>query len=82
MAMAKVDEVDVSSGGNYEKTVGRLPSKNLNGTIGYLTPDTRRAFTQLRQVFNKAPILQHFDLKCHIRIETNMSGYTINRVLS
>ena len=27
----------------------------------FLTLDTRQAFTQLRQAFNKAPILQHFD---------------------
>ena len=38
---------------------------------GFFTPKTRPAFTQLRQVFVKAPILHHFDLESHIRIETN-----------
>ena len=32
-------------------------------------------------MFTKAPILQHFDPECHIRIETNVSGYAIKRVL-
>ena len=49
---------------------------------GYLTPKAREAFTQLRQAFTEAPILRHFDLKCHIRIETNASGYAIGGVLS
>ena len=48
----------------------------------FLTPGTRGVFNQLRQVFTKAPILQHFDPECHIRIETNTSGYAIGGVLS
>ena len=48
----------------------------------FLTPSTREAFNQLRQTFTKAPILQHFDLKCHIWIETNTSDYAIEGVLS
>ena len=36
----------------------------------------------MRQTFNEAPILQHFDPKCHIRIETDVSGYAIGGVLS
>ena len=42
--------------------------------LTFLIPGTREAFNQLRQVFTKAPILQHFDPKYHIRIETNASG--------
>ena len=81
--VAEVDEVGVGGGGDCEdKMVGISPSKNLNGATGYLTPDTRRAFTQLRQVFTEAPILQHFDLQCHIRIETDVSIYAIGGVLS
>ena len=55
------------------------------GTTGkptFLTLDARKAFNQLRQAFTKAPILQHFDPECHIRIETNASGYAIGGVLS
>ena len=81
--VAEVDEVGVGGGGDCEdETVGRSPSKNSNGATGYLTPDARRAFTQLRQAFTKAPILQHFDPECHIWIETDASGYAIGAMLS
>ena len=48
----------------------------------FLTSDAKEAFNRLRQAFTKAPILRHFDPECHIRIETNVSGYTIGGVLS
>ena len=68
MNVAEYDEVDtISSNGNCKgKTVKRLPSKNLNEVTDYLTSKARLAFTILRKVFTKAPILRHFDLKCHI----------------
>ena len=36
----------------------------------------------MRQVFTKIPILQNFDLKYYIQIETDTSGYAISEVLS
>ena len=33
-------------------------------------------------MFVKALILYHFDLKCHIRIKTDASGYAIDEILS
>ena len=48
----------------------------------FLTPNARQAFIQLKQVFTEAPILQHFNPECHIRIKTDVSGYTIGGVLS
>ena len=48
----------------------------------FLTPDTRQAFTQLRQAITEAPILQHFDPKNYIQIKSDISGYTIGSVLS
>ena len=36
----------------------------------------------MRQAFTEAPILRHFDPKCHIRIETDASGYAVGGVLS
>ena len=48
----------------------------------FLTPNTRWAFTQLRQAFTKAPIFQHFDPEHNIRIKTNAFGYTIGGILS
>ena len=67
-----------------DETVKRSPliSKNSNGAIGYLTPIAKQIFTQLRQIFTKAPIFQHFDPKCLIRIEIDASSYAIGRVLS
>ena len=80
---AEVDEVAIGGGGDRkDETVRKSLSKNLNVATGYLTLDNRQAFTQLRQTFTKAPILWHFDLECHIRIETNVSGYAIDEVLS
>ena len=48
----------------------------------FLTPGTREVFNHLRQAFIEAPILGHFDPKCHIRIETDALGYAIGRLLS
>ena len=67
MDVAEVDEVGIGDSGNCEdETVGRSPYKNLNKATGYLIPDARQAFIQLKQAFTKALILQHFNLKCHI----------------
>ena len=85
-SMAEDAEVGSIAGGGdcKDKMVKRSPftSKNLNGTTGYLTPGAKQAFTQLRQGITKALILQHFDPKCHIRMETDVSGYAIGGVLS
>ena len=53
---------------------GKISSKIRNppnfGAIesepSFLTPETRSAFNCLWLAFTKAPILQHFDLECHI----------------
>ena len=83
MDVTEVDEVCVDGGDDCEdETVKRSPSKNLNGATGYLTPNARQAFIQLRQAFTKAPILRYFDPECHIWIETDASGYAIGGVLS
>lgn len=58
-----------SGSSRADKTV-----KNSSSNIGtteeptFLIPGAKEAFTQLRQVFTKAQIIQHFDLECHIRI--------------
>ena len=48
----------------------------------FLIPGAELAFAKLRQAFLKALILHHFDLKRYIRIETDVSGYTIGEVFS
>ena len=67
-------------------------SKNANsemqthiGAMGepiFLTLGAKEVFNHLRQVFTKALILRHFELECHIRIETDALGYAIGRILS
>ena len=47
-----------------------------------LTTDARTAFYCLQLTFIEASILWHFDLECHIWIETNALGYIIYGVLS
>ena len=57
-------------------------SRNREAETGFLTPEARLTFTQLRQTFIKASILHYFDLESYIRIETDASGYAIGGVLS
>ena len=69
---------------------GKKSSKSGNSTNSdamengpkFLIPDARTAFNRLRLAFTEAPILRHFDPECHIRIETDASGYAIGGVLS
>ena len=50
--------------------------------MDFFIPRAKLAFTELRQAFFKTQIFHHFDLKCHIRIETDASSYAIGRVFS
>ena len=84
------DEVEVNEVEDDEvgKRVQKLSkSKNLFKSkkivrSDFFTPRAKLAFTELRQVFVKAPILHHFDPKRHIRIKTDASGYAISGVLN
>lgn len=68
--------------------IGKLAKPKKLGKIkkfkgpSFLNPDTRLAFTQLRQAFNKALTLHHFDLEYYIQIKTDASRYVIEGVLS
>ena len=48
----------------------------------FFTLGARLAFTKWRQTFVKALIFHYFDLECHIRVETDISGYAIGIVFS
>lgn len=66
-------------------TKNEQSGNSSSGTIEklqFLTLRTKEAFKRLRQAFNKAPIFWHFDLESHIQIETDVSGYAIDGVLS
>ena len=76
--VVEVDKIGVSNGGDYEdETVGRSLSENLNKAMLYPTSNAKQVFTQMREAFTKAPILWHFDLECHIRIEIDALDYAI-----
>ena len=59
-----------------------LNSKNVEAEPGFLISKAKLAFTKLRQAFVEAPISHYFNLKYHIRIETNVSRYAISKILS
>ena len=59
-----------------------MPNIGAIGEPIFLTPNAKKIINQLRLAFIKALILRYFDLESHIRIETDVSGYTINGVLN
>ena len=59
-----------------------LNSRNKEAGTGFLTPNARLTFIQLRQTFVEAPIFHHFDPESLIRIEINVSSYAISDVLN
>ena len=69
------------------KSKNLFKSKNLSKskkTVGldFFTSRARLAFNKLIPMFVKAPILYHFDPEYHIWVETNVSGYAIDGVIS
>ena len=85
-----MDDVEVDSGKVGDNETGKKGQQTLKNlfkskkAVGsdFFTPGARLAFTKLRQAFVKAPILHHFDPERHIRVETDVSGSAIGRVLS
>ena len=75
-------EVIGSSSGNDRKSAKSDFTKPVRrvGEPSFLTLDAKQAFTQLRQVFTKAPILRYFDSEHYIRIETNVLSYAIGGI--
>lgn len=63
-------------------------TKNLESTIAtpfktdFLTSEAKKNLLYLQNTFIKVSILWHFNLECHIYLETNALGYFINRVPS
>ena len=88
------NEVVESDGGRADETIVnlsknkksrksmRVPNIGATKKPNFLTPNAKKAFNYLQLVFIKAPIFRHFDLKSHIWIKTNTSGYAIGGVLS
>ena len=59
-----------------------LKSRTEEVRMGFITSEARLAFTQLRQAFIKAPIFYHLNPESYIWIETDVSNYAINSILS
>ena len=83
----KVDSNEVEDYKVEKKVQKSSKSKNLSKSIktvkiDFLIPKAKLVFTKLRQAFVKAPILHHFDLERHIRIETDASSYIIGDILN
>ena len=85
------NEVDDSKVANDEvrkkdqkmsKSKKLFKSKKTVKSLDFLTFRARLAFIELKQAFVKALILYHFDLKRHIHIEVDKSGYAMGRVFS
>ena len=74
------DEVEKNQKMSKSKKLSK--SKKTVRSFNFLIPRAKLIFTKLRQAFVKALILYYFNLKHHIQIEINVSGYAINRVFS
>ena len=57
-------------------------AKANSSKADFLILKAKKVFTHLQKVFNKTPILQHFDLECYIYMEIDASGYAISRILN
>ncbi len=58
-------------------------AKNLSSQSGsFFASKAKKAFTKLKQGFVETPILNYFDPERHIKIEIDVSGYTIGEILS
>ena len=81
-----IDNVEIDGGNVRDNEVGKKGRKMSKSkkTVGsdFFTSRAKFVFTKLRQAFVKAPILYHFKLKCHIRVETDALGYTIGGVFN
>ena len=73
---------DYLSSNHVSYVVRNFVSNSAKNVSNYLIPDTKKTFDQLRQIFTKAPMLQHFDLEQYIQVETDVSGYAIGGLLS
>ena len=71
--------MDLSKNEKSRKST-RVPNIEAMEKPNFLTLDTKKAFNHLWLVFIKALIFRHFDLESHIRIETDILGYVIDRV--
>lgn len=58
-----------------------LNTKNIDIKLGFFYYKARLAFKKLKQVFIKLYIFFYLDIKCHIKIQDNISSYIISQIL-
>ena len=89
--MFRADDNKVVGGGggktnetvrNSSRKLTHMPNIGATGEPNLLISNAKKAFNYLRLAFIKVSILWHFDLKSHIWIKIDVSGYAIGRVLS
>ena len=73
--------VNLSKNEIFRKST-HMPNIKATGKSNFLTSDAKKVFNHLQLAFIKSPILRHFDLESHIRIETDVSSHAIDRVSS
>ena len=82
----RINDGEVDSGeigyNEFGKNGQKLSKPKKTIRSDFFTLGVKLAFIKLRQAFVKAPILYHFDPNRHMRIETDVSGYAIDKVLS
>ena len=66
----------------YVKEAEVFKAKNLGQSGMFFIANARRIFIKLRQAFVEAPILNHFDPKHYIWIETDTSSYAIGEIFN
>ena len=82
--MAENNKVGVGCNGNCKSEIVKrllVAFKNLNKAIRYLTSNTKKVFTQLKQALAKTLSFRHFNLEYYIGIEINALNYTIRDML-
>ena len=67
---------------NKSKILTYMPNIKAMKELIFLIPNAKKAVNYLRQVFIKVSMLQNYNLKSLIWIETNTSGYAIGRILN
>ena len=80
---AKVDDKMAKSKSQYKNKDENL-TKVFVQSFGssFLTFGAKQAFTKMKQTYIETPILYHFDSNSYILIETNISHYAIDGILS
>ena len=77
-----MDEDKISGADDERKILSTFSMFKKSTGAGYLTSGTKKTINHLWHGFTQPPIFQHFNLKCYIWSETDVSGYAIGKVLS